>query len=286
MRFGEAQRLIRHGGIGTIFYCLPVFLVGTTISAAASCCQAAVEPDSAAMDSEPQSPDAASQANGASLADASDHPSLVKDDEPDATSGSMDQLPEKQGPDSRDHKDDTNSHDSASEARPLSLPLGSRRLLPDDRPAWVAAAPDLSQPTHRLFIGSEPVSDKQQLDAALDTALVHAVSRYIDKHILHSAAAAAKLPLTASFVRFNFLNDRQEYVAELSTSSGPLYQKWVIVEVTPEQRAVIRRMYQDIIQRERLGALALLAVGVCACVGMVHIVARSLGRRWEGVAAR
>jgi hypothetical protein len=164
--------------------------------------------------------------------------------------------------------------------RNLSVEPGARSLLPDDRPKWVGAPPDLSANQHYLYVGSIPTSNLAQVDAALNEALVAAVSSYIEEEVVLHLGAAATMPIDSDFIRKNLIDDPDGYVAELSTSDGPMYQKWVTVRVTPEQREVFHKWHKQATQRQRLGALGALLSLLVGGVALTHMVLR----RWYGSA--
>ncbi len=166
--------------------------------------------------------------------------------------------------------------------RPLSVEPGKQPLLPADRPAWVAAPPDLSSAVHRLFVGSELVGDPQEADRGLDGPLVQSLRKYIDEQITERPGMADRIDITADFIRKNLMQPDVSYVAELSTSVGPMYQKWVILEITPEQREILRGMVVATIQRERFAPIGLGAFGVLAAIALVHWLSRRRARRYSG----
>ncbi|RMF45291.1 MAG: hypothetical protein D6753_00525 [Planctomycetota bacterium] len=167
----------------------------------------------------------------------------------------------------------------SDQPRQLSVQPGKQPLLPPDRPAWVAAPPDLTTSVHRLFVGGELVTDPQAADRGLDGPLVESLRQYIDQHIAEQPGMAKRVAITPEFIRTNLLQPDVQYVAELSTSAGPMYQKWVVLEITPEHREVLRQMLVAAIQRERFGPIGLGAFGVLTSIALIHWLARRRARR-------
>ena len=161
--------------------------------------------------------------------------------------------------------------------RTLSVEPGVRPLLPADRPGWVGALPDYSSPQHRLYIGSMPTTDERDADEALDEPLIAAVRNYIDQEVVNELGASSKMPIDAAFIRRNLIDDSAGYVGELSTSQGSMYQKWVTVRVTPEQRELFSKWHTEAAQRTRLASLGFGLVSVLALVSLTHMVLRRHG---------
>jgi hypothetical protein len=164
--------------------------------------------------------------------------------------------------------------------RELSVPPVTQPLLPADRPAWVGAAPDLSNFHHRLFIGSYPVQSAVDVDAALDEPMLAAVYAYLDEQVFFEKGPAGHVELDAGYIRRNLLQPGVEYVAELATSEGPLYQKWVILEITPEHRLHFQNLYRQAEQRKRLGWLGGAAALLITTVGVANWGFRRRSRRY------
>lgn len=114
------------------------------------------------------------------------------------------------------------SHKAASETvRTLSVEPGLRSMLPDDRPAWVAAPPDLSSSQHFLYVGSLPTRLQSEADAALDAPLVAAVRNYIDQEVIKEVGASSTMPVTAEFIRRNLIDSPAGYECELLAGQEP-----------------------------------------------------------------
>ncbi len=162
----------------------------------------------------------------------------------------------------------------ADSVRTLSVEPGVGPILPRDRPAWVGAAADYSSSQHYLYVGSLPTSEESEADEALDEPLLAAVRNYIDQEVVNEQAAGFHMPVDSDFIRKNLIDDPKGYVCELSTSQGPMYQKWVAVRVTPEQREVFKRWHVEAAQRKRLQPLVVGLVSLLALVSASHLVLR------------
>ena len=161
--------------------------------------------------------------------------------------------------------------------RTLSVEPGVRPMLPADRPAWVGASPDYTSPQHRLHVGSLPTTDARDADEALDEPLIAAVRNYIDQEVVNQLGASSKMPIDAAFIRRNLIDDPSGYVCELTTSQGSMFQKWVTVRVTPEQRELFTKWHTEAAQRTRLAPIGLGLVSVLALVSLTHMVLRRHG---------
>jgi hypothetical protein len=160
------------------------------------------------------------------------------------------------------------------EVRNLSVEPGSRPLLPADRPAWVGASPDLSGRNHLLYVGSIPTLNERDADASLDEPLVNAVHSYIDEHITKIPGSAWSLPVDAAYIRVNLIDDAEGYSCALATSEGPMHQKWVVVRITPEQRAQLQKWHVQATQRNRLGPLGFGVAAAMLLIGLTHVLLR------------
>lgn len=170
-----------------------------------------------------------------------------------------------------------------AEVRELSVAPDSKPLLPRDRPAWVGDAPDLSSNTHRLFVGSYPTLKPEEADAALDDPLVASVNGYIDEYVLKNGGAE-KLGLKADWIRGKLVDRTTDYLAELSTSQGPMYQKWVVVQISPENRHQLLEQYRQVEQVHRLVALGLGVTGLMTLTGLANVAFKRRRRRYDGLA--
>lgn len=158
--------------------------------------------------------------------------------------------------------------------RTLSVEPGSRPMLPENRPAWVGAESDFTSDQHYLYVGSLPTLKPSQADKALDEPLVAAVRNYIDQEIVNQIGAASAMPVSAGFIRKNLIDNPEGYECELTTGQEPLYQKWVTVRITPEQRKLFRQWHAEAMQRSRLIPLGGGLVAVLSVVSLSHIVLR------------
>ncbi len=156
----------------------------------------------------------------------------------------------------------------------LSVDPGRQPVLPADRPAWVASPPDLSTDTHRLFVGSVPASDPEAAASALNPALIANLHSYIDDHVLNERGAAAELDLTSTFIRKNLMNQQSRVMLELNTPGEPMFQEWVTLEISPEQRAQFQQWHQEVVQRNRLAPIGIGLAGLLGLVGFTHVLLR------------
>ena len=155
----------------------------------------------------------------------------------------------------------------------LSVEPGLAPLLPSDAPAWISTSLDLNAHVHRLPVGGPIAEDEAHAARDMDEALLAAVRRYIDEHIAHRRGAAASMPqVTADFIWKNLVDEPQGYVARLTTTSLPMYQKWVLISITPEQRDIMEQWGRQALQRQRLAPLGAGTLGVLGCVGMAHLL--------------
>lgn len=172
--------------------------------------------------------------------------------------------------------DGKSSKTRSEENHELSVEPGALQLLPDDAPAWVGSLPDLTGDVHRLFVGGHIAESASEAAEGLDTPLVTAVNQYIDTHLLarNRAARALTRKITADYVWKNLVDERAGYIARLNTPGQPMFQKWVSVSVTPEQRAAILRWDREAQQRERLAPIGLGLVSLLGGVGLLHLILR------------
>ncbi|MEZ6135584.1 MAG: hypothetical protein R3C53_11810 [Pirellulaceae bacterium] len=163
-----------------------------------------------------------------------------------------------------------------AQVRELSVEPGSRPLLPDDLPAWTTAAPDFSSSTHYFVVSSLPTSTLDEVDEALDEPLLAAVEDYIEHQLVHEDYASFDMrsQITVDYIRRNLINEPAGYVAELSTSNGPMYQKWVSVSVSQPQQQQFRSWYRAAQQRKRMVPLAVGLLALLAGVSVMHLVLR------------
>jgi len=163
--------------------------------------------------------------------------------------------------------------------RTLSVEPGVRPMLPKDRPAWVGASPDFTSDQHFLYVGSLPTTNRSEADEALDEPLIAAVRDYIDQAVVNQLGAANSMPVTAEFIRRNLIDNPEGYECELTTGQDPLFQKWVTVRITPEQRGLFRQWNTEAIQRSRLAPLSVGLVAVLSVISLSHVVLR----RFRGI---
>lgn len=158
----------------------------------------------------------------------------------------------------------------------LSIEPGTLPLLPEDAPAWVGSLPDLTDDVHRLFVGGQIAESESEAVEGLDAPLEMAVRQYVEEDLLRRPGAGAALSgkLTADYVWKNLIDQRSGYVAKLNTPTQPMYQKWVTVEITPEQRAEIQRWHREAVQRKRLAPIGVGVASLLGCVGLLHLILR------------
>lgn len=155
-----------------------------------------------------------------------------------------------------------------------------KSLLPEDRPHWITLEPDYTTATHRLVVSSIPTAHESDIDANLDSPLEEALSNYVVEQF--GDLRAGKLlahKLSAAFIRVNLLNDRKSYTAELSTSSGGMFQKWVMVEISAEQREQLQAWYREQVQRERVMPLGLGVAALLSGIGLLNMVFRKAAHK-------
>jgi len=158
--------------------------------------------------------------------------------------------------------------------RTLSVEPGVRPMLPEDRPAWVGASSDFTSAQHFLYVGSLPTSNRSEADEALDEPLIAAVRNYIDQEVVNQFGSANSMPVTAEFIRRNLIDNPEGFECELTTGQDPLFQKWVAVRITPEQRELFRQWHTEATQRTRLAPLGVGLVAVLSVISLSHVVLR------------
>jgi hypothetical protein len=184
------------------------------------------------------------------------------------------------------HSSAANAQEIQGESQPtvelekqLSVrPLSS--LLPADRPAWITDEADYSGSTHLLVVASVPTTRESDLDANLNASLEESVRSYIEEQ-WKDGYASEKLrhKLSAEFIRKNFLDNKHVYVAQLETSSGPMFQKWVRLEITDKQREQLQHWYRERVQRDRLIPVGVLVGGLAGFLGICHLTLRRMASK-------
>lgn len=169
-----------------------------------------------------------------------------------------------------------------AQVRELSVAPDVKPLLPLDRPAWVGAAPDLSTNTHRLFVGSDATVKPEETETALDDALVASVNGYIDEYVLKNGGAE-KLRLKPDYIRNKLVDRSTDYLAEWNTSQGPMYQKWVVVQISPENRSQFLEQYRQVEQVHRLVALGIGVTGLLTLTGAANLAFNRRRRRYDAL---
>lgn len=160
-----------------------------------------------------------------------------------------------------------------STPHPLSVEPTSQ-MLPKDRPSWIDMEPDYESEVHRFVVASIPTALKKEVDSNLEATLVEALKSYVGQQFGADADQLIHDRLTATFIQTNLVDEKKSYVAELQTGEGPLFQKWVMVEITPEQRGQLRLWVSQQIQRQRVLPLGIVLFGLLATVGLTHMLLR------------
>ena len=158
----------------------------------------------------------------------------------------------------------------------LSIEPATLDLLPEDAPAWVGRLPDLSQDVHRLFVGGQIAESENEAAAGLDAPLIRAVRKYVEEDLLRDSGTSQALAekITSDYVWLNLIDHRSGYVAKLNTPGQAMYQKWVTVSITPEQRGEIQRWHREAVQLQRLAPIGVGFTSMLACVGLLHLLLR------------
>ncbi|GAB5402512.1 MAG: hypothetical protein Aurels2KO_07430 [Aureliella sp.] len=161
------------------------------------------------------------------------------------------------------------------EARELSVAPGGDPLLPEEAPQWVGATPRLDAGTHTLVVSSMATVKRARVDAELDMPLCKTVMDYVQNDLIAgSSDVDLRHYVTADYIRKNLIDQPEGYVAEIATSNGPMYQKWVKVNVTPEQQKQLKAWYAEAVQGERLPPIGFGLAGLLGVVGLAHLVLR------------
>lgn len=168
--------------------------------------------------------------------------------------------------------------------RVLSVKPGVKPLLPEDHPRWITESPDYKTEIHRMAVGSIPTPSVEDVDHSLDEPLLARMYDYIDQQVLRDANGSTRVQdkVTVKYIWNNLIDDKSGYVAELNTSEGPMYQKWVSVNVSEKQRQQLSQWNSEAIQRERLKPLGL---GLLSLFGLVAVTHLALRRRHGSPAA-
>jgi hypothetical protein len=166
----------------------------------------------------------------------------------------------------------------ATSERRLSVAPGAAPYYPENTPTWIRTPPDYSSRTHVIPVGSIPAEQESAADRWLDEQLLASLYAYIDEHLLE-AGAAKRLQnhVTVDYIRKNLIDDPMGYTVQLQTGSGPLFQKWVQVEISPLQRQQMRDWHREAIQRERFVPLGVGVAGLLSLIGAFHLLVRRVG---------
>ncbi len=156
----------------------------------------------------------------------------------------------------------------------LSIEPGSQPMLPPDAPAWIGAMPDFSQEQHHLYIGGQIAESENEAAELIDEPLLAAVCDYVERQVLEHPGATRlmKHKLTTDFVWKNLIDSSEGYLVELNTTGVPMYQKWVTVTISPEQRELFKSWDREATQVKRLAPVGLGLLGLLGCVGVFHLI--------------
>lgn len=198
----------------------------------------------------------------------------------------------------REHNSNRKSDETTSgHDQELSVEPGSQPLLPEDAPAWVGAPANTSADVHYVYVSGQIADSESEAAELIDDELVAAVCRYIDQMLLDTspngshpwelgrdldasdrlasrAAGLLRKKITPDFIWKNMVDDPAGYTAKLNTSGNPMFQKWITVSITPEQRAMIMRWDREAKQSARLAPVGVGVLGLLGSVGVLHLIIR------------
>lgn len=186
---------------------------------------------------------------------------------------------------------------SSGHDQELSVEPGSQPLLPADAPAWVGAPANTSGDVHYLYVSGQIADSESEAAELIDDELVAAVFRYIDQTLFDSsstgshpwefgrdldatdrlasrAAGLMRKKVTPDFIWKNMVDNPAGYTASLNVSGIPMFQKWITVSITPEQRAMIMRWDREARQSARLAPVGVGVLGLLGSVGLLHLIIR------------
>lgn len=190
---------------------------------------------------------------------------------------------------------DANEEIASGPDQELSVEPSSPPLLPADAPAWVGAPANTSGDMHYLYVCGQIADSESEAAELIDDELVVAVCNYVDHVLLDTSAngrnrwelsrdldAADRLTGRAAeflrkkvnpdFIWKNMVDDPTGYMARLNTSGIPMFQKWVTVSITPEQRAMILRWDREATQSARLAPVGVGVLGLLGSVALAHLI--------------
>ncbi len=196
-------------------------------------------------------------------------------------------------------RESSNNNEETSSGRDqeLSVEPGSQPLLPEDAPAWVGAPANASGDVHYLYVSGQIADSESEAAELIDDELVAAVCRYTDQTLLDTASTGShpgelgrdleaterlasraagllRKKVTADFIWKNMVDDPTGYTARLNVSGIPMFQKWITVSITPEQRAMIMRWDREARQSARLAPVGVGVLGLLGSVGLLHLIIR------------
>lgn len=158
----------------------------------------------------------------------------------------------------------------------LSVEPGNDPLQPKSlAPKWIAATPQLDGETHTLVVASMASSKRVRVEKELDMPLCRTVIDYVNNDLADGDTTVdLSRYVTADFIRKNLIDVPEGYVEEISTSKGPMFQKWVQVNITPEQQAQLKRWHTEAVQAKRLPPIGIALAGLLGLIGVTHVVLR------------
>lgn len=168
------------------------------------------------------------------------------------------------------------SEEAAESPKELSVEPGNDPLQPKSQaPKWIAATPQLDRDTHTLVVASMASSKRSRVEQELDMPLCRTVIDYVNNDLADDDTSVdLSRYVTANFIRKNLIDAPEGYIEEISTSKGPMYQKWVQVNITPEQQKQLRRWHTEAVQAKRLPPIGFALAGLLGLVGLTHVVLR------------
>jgi hypothetical protein len=136
-------------------------------------------------------------------------------------------------------------------------------FLPEDRPPWIAAADDISGPTHYVSVGSDIEDSLEQCRASLNARLLATTYRYVDEHLANHRKIAHRIPfLTTDWIRRQLMDQQLEYAAVMELPSGTYHQLWYRLNIDAADRQQLAFWVRQLETRQRVGLIGLLFTGL------------------------
>ncbi len=165
------------------------------------------------------------------------------------------------------------------DARNLSVEPGGDPLLPRDVPEWILGDVHRVADVDHFPVGGIPTSQKVNVDKGLDVPMRTALAKYVAQLVGPEDFEGLSEDVTSDYIRKNLIDEPNGYIAEIATSEGPMYQKWVKLSVTPSQREQLRKWNHEELQASNLPIVVIGMVGLLGFVGLTHLVLKS----WHGM---